>query len=806
MDFQKLQKEALRLIKLELKILDHIKNEKTLFKNKNKKGGPVLYTHSAALEDIRVLHDEEKKLEQLEMVVAVVGTMKAGKSTTINAIVGQEIMPNRNKAMTALPTLIRHVPKKKTPEMIFQNPEPLQKLVLTIKKILDNKASQDIRDDSEYIELVEWIDSNEPIKTVYTGSSEIGKFLIHFNDLVRMCNEYATLPNFPFSEYDSVDEIPRIEVEFFHLAKQDGKGTLSLLDTPGPNEAGKLGVKRVVQEQLEKASAILAVMDYNQLDTEADYQVRQLILDPNDSEEEQQRLLKRLFIVVNKFDQQRTNCLNYEDTQTKVAKDLWHGKISPEHVYPVSSYQAFLAHYTQRLYELQENSEFQPDPETYPWLKDFGKLVFGELSWEDQLKNIESVSKGIQAIWEKSKFEFLVNNVLQRAHKSSALFAIHSAADKIQEISDDLVNYVGMRRGAIQNDKKELEKLTTSLNNKIKQLEHFKEEVKKELQKGFLNYRKDSSERVKNAENEFTDFLERYFRSGSPIQYDGHSTPKFSESKESDFEPKKKSDGFSFFASSIQHEKNSSENSYSDEGQIPLDDEREGKKRLKKIITSIGNLTQYTYDKLNLYNGKLLSKLEQDLQDFGQKELQNLEQNADNSSESFVFRIKKLQSIKLHKKPNLQLNIEIPYTTEYYTERYEDPKVWGITRAIATFFGSDHGWIEVEKEKRNYTLPLKKIKTAIKKSISKDLQNRTNDIEKKIKQPLEDLLDEHFAVLNQKLAKIQGELNKAINDTQSFSKGEISDLLVFLENILKMSENLTPDSEALLKRVNIEVA
>ncbi|HBV0140261.1 TPA: antirestriction protein [Escherichia coli] len=29
------------------------------------------------------------------MVLAVVGTMKAGKSTTINAIVGQEILPNR---------------------------------------------------------------------------------------------------------------------------------------------------------------------------------------------------------------------------------------------------------------------------------------------------------------------------------------------------------------------------------------------------------------------------------------------------------------------------------------------------------------------------------------------------------------------------------------------------------------------------------------------------------------------------------------------------------------------------------------
>ncbi|HBY77632.1 MAG TPA: dynamin, partial [Cyanobacteria bacterium UBA11148] len=55
-----------------------------------------------------VLNNEKKKVENLEMVLAVVGIMKAGKSTTINAISGSEILPNRNQPMTTLPTLIRH--------------------------------------------------------------------------------------------------------------------------------------------------------------------------------------------------------------------------------------------------------------------------------------------------------------------------------------------------------------------------------------------------------------------------------------------------------------------------------------------------------------------------------------------------------------------------------------------------------------------------------------------------------------------------------------------------------------------------
>lgn len=60
-----------------------------------------------------MLNNELRKISRLEMVLAIVGTMKAGKSTTINAIVGTEVLPNRNRPMTALPTLIRHTPGQK---------------------------------------------------------------------------------------------------------------------------------------------------------------------------------------------------------------------------------------------------------------------------------------------------------------------------------------------------------------------------------------------------------------------------------------------------------------------------------------------------------------------------------------------------------------------------------------------------------------------------------------------------------------------------------------------------------------------
>ncbi len=49
---------------------------------------------------------EAEKVENLELRMAIVAPMKAGKSTITNAIIGQEILPSRNAAMTTLPTEI----------------------------------------------------------------------------------------------------------------------------------------------------------------------------------------------------------------------------------------------------------------------------------------------------------------------------------------------------------------------------------------------------------------------------------------------------------------------------------------------------------------------------------------------------------------------------------------------------------------------------------------------------------------------------------------------------------------------------
>lgn len=102
-----LSKETLRLISLQsntFKEVLHIQNFLT--------ADAALQEKTIGVQEVTTwiehLENERQKLEKMEMVLAVIGTMKAGKSTTINAIVGMEILPNRETAMTTLPTLIRN--------------------------------------------------------------------------------------------------------------------------------------------------------------------------------------------------------------------------------------------------------------------------------------------------------------------------------------------------------------------------------------------------------------------------------------------------------------------------------------------------------------------------------------------------------------------------------------------------------------------------------------------------------------------------------------------------------------------------
>ncbi|HAV8383657.1 TPA: hypothetical protein JLC69_000433 [Escherichia coli] len=330
--------EADRLLQLNINLLRQMVEEPDVLsdsKNENR----LLFDKQKALKRIEELEGEQIKTARREMVLAVVGTMKAGKSTTINAIVGQEILPNRNRPMTSVPTLIRHVPGKTEPVLHLEHIQPVRNLLITLQEKLATPAGQQVaqtlQQTGDTRELLDILTDDGWLKNEYHGEEEIFTGLASLNDLVRLAAAMGT--EFPFDEYAEVQKLPVIDVEFSHLVGMDAcQGTLTLLDTPGPNEAGQPQMEVMMRDQLQKASAVLAVMDYTQMNSKADEDVRKELNAIADVS------AGRLFVLVNKFDEKDRNGDGADAVRQKVPAMLNSDVLPASRVYPGSSRQAYL--------------------------------------------------------------------------------------------------------------------------------------------------------------------------------------------------------------------------------------------------------------------------------------------------------------------------------------------------------------------------------------------------------------------------------------------------------------------------------
>lgn len=383
------------------------------------------------------LTNELRKITRLEMVLAIVGTMKAGKSTTINAIVGTEVLPNRNRPMTALPTLIRHTPGQKEPVLHFSHVGPIDTLTQQLQARLfgvdREKLGQRLEIDKDMSTLLTRIQQGDAFDKHYLGAQPIFHCLKSLNDLVRLSK--ALDVDFPFSSYTAIEHIPVIEVEFVHLAGlENDMGQLTLLDTPGPNEAGQPHLQQMLKEQLARASAVLAVMDYTQLKSISDEEVRMAIAAVGKS--------VPLYALVNKFDQKDRNSDDEEQVRALIAGTLMKGHITPAQIFPVSSMWGYLANRAR--HELNLRGKL-PDPEEQRWVQDFAEAALGRRWRTADLDDIAHIHHATELLWEDSLFEQPIRKLLHAAHANASLYALRSASHKLLNYAQSAREYLDFR-------------------------------------------------------------------------------------------------------------------------------------------------------------------------------------------------------------------------------------------------------------------------------------------------------------------------------------------------------------------------
>ncbi|WP_395489732.1 clamp-binding protein CrfC [Cedecea davisae] len=459
-----LSQEAERLLQLALQNLNALKVAPLALQNEknNSVANPVASVHPLKFSPRGIelqkdmLQNERRKITQHEMVLAIVGTMKAGKSTTINAIVGTEVLPNRNRPMTALPTLIRHTPGQREPVLHFPHVKPIEslmaelqeKLLTTDREMLAGKLEIDRDMDA----LIARIANGTGFERHYLGAQPIFHCLKSLNDLVRLSRVLDVA--FPFKAYAAIEHVPVIEVEFVHLAGlKNGHGQLTLLDTPGPNEAGQPHLQKMLREQLAQASAVLAVMDYTQLKSISDEEVRQAVLGVSKS--------VPLYALVNKFDQKDRNSDDETQVKAMIAGTLMKGSIDPDRVFPVSSMWGYLANRAR--YELATHGRL-PDPEQQRWVQDFAEAALGRRWRSADLADIEHLRHAADLLWEDSMFESPIETILHAAHANASLYTLRAACHKLLDYADGAESYLNFRCQGLQvtND---------SLHENIRQLE-----------------------------------------------------------------------------------------------------------------------------------------------------------------------------------------------------------------------------------------------------------------------------------------------------------------------------------------------
>ena len=509
-----LSQEAERLLQLTLQNLSTLKitplvlqqDRESSLTSHGRSAQPLKFSAAGIDVQMEMLKNELRKVTQHEMVLAIVGTMKAGKSTTINAIIGTEVLPNRNRPMTALPTLIRHTPGQHEPILHFPHVLPIEILMGELQEKLSGierqSLAQKLEVDRDMDALLDRIIDGTRFENQYLGAGPIFHCLKSLNDLVRLAA--ALEVPFPFKSYAVIAHIPFIEVEFVHLAGlNSGQGQLTLLDTPGPNEAGQPHLQEMLNEQLAQASAILAIMDYTQLKSVSDEEARLAIQQVSKS--------TPLTILVNKFDQKDRNSDDESQVKAMVAGTLMKGTISADRVFPVSSMWGYLANRAR--YELDKRGCLPP-VETHRWVQDFAKEALGRRWRNEDLADADIVRHAADLLWEDSMLGPPIENILHSAHANAAQYALLSACHKLIDYAQDTERYLQFRSLGLQVTNDSLQQKIMHLEQDILLLQNTRQELDFTIQQKTTEALEIINNRINHIESQLHDAMNDYFREG----------------------------------------------------------------------------------------------------------------------------------------------------------------------------------------------------------------------------------------------------------------------------------------------------
>jgi len=398
--------------------------------------------------DLQQIKEQIKLVEDLKLRMMIIAPMKAGKSTIINALIGQEIMPSHSDAMTILPTDIVFNPTLTEPILKLSD-ETLQKFKTTISTIKNQGtlewAKQETRAYPQLEKLLEEIHA-ETLQFLTEGAKAILNTLTNLNHVIRLCWTLAPEHN-PFQDDIKDNDFPCVETPFWTFSRlqqqaEPIKSKLVIVDTAGqdeagPNQAAQNQLKELLESQLKKTSLVLQVIDYNKLRSQEQQNIKgkveKFIALPDKT---------NVHFIVNQIDARDNTSGHHklEKLQQIIKKN--YELPNDNQVFEVSGLWALLA------INVMRALEDDPDPDPNRFIEEnlkkteniihFAKNIYG-LRWQQQLNSLKmkELKSDAEQVWTESCFANLIKQLfaLFRAAEHHCMrTAMDIASEKLRKV------------------------------------------------------------------------------------------------------------------------------------------------------------------------------------------------------------------------------------------------------------------------------------------------------------------------------------------------------------------------------------
>lgn len=766
--------ELVRALRRSSDLLDQA--EKTEIIKHEEKGAPRILTTEDLPKLREIIAEEIQKLNHFDVVLSVVGIMKAGKSTTINAIVGQEIMPNRNQAMTTLPTLIYHTPEQVTPKLSFVE-KPANTFVQGLKtafkknKKLFDYVSRAVEKSDELRKIVQDIQNNRCLfKAEYSGSSEIFDFLEQLNDLVRLAGLLSNFPDdstiiqFPFDDYQKISQLPKIEVEFASLKNADPtEGRLVLLDTPGPNEAGQKHLKDMLDEQLQHSSAVLLIMDYTQLNSDASESVKNLVENLPTLDED------RLFVLANKFDEKDANSQDEAELKQYIKGSLPPGKVRDENIFPVSAKNAFLAY--RMLAELDRNGK--PEYNKDSWVGDFAKQAFGETDadeWSEETS--EKITKKAHRLVENSLIQKPIKQTIENTQKHAPRIAMLSALAQCKKVLDTLHNFSDIWAKTLEKSVDDIKRLKEEI-QQCQQSAQNLDELRPKLERDIKTLQQDVLKKIGQLPSDLKEDLGTYtrsFRSGIT-----NDLQQKMETNKQEMEDKKLS-GFRLLLrkdekrrielhTQLKEVENQLAEVKKEDGSIPFSNEQDAKEFADSLAKKFGEFVKILLDQFNEMLKSDLQQIETSTQKVGENIRQTFDQVADrlkNQKYDLQLSCPEIKDFVDIPQPNIELKDLISPKTKPY-------KKSGLTAwflRLVDLFGQDWGY----DNRTDYRVDMQELQFRFEKGSEQIVERVRKETETLLETFGDEWIGNYIGTAVKRIQEVSGEIIKVIEVAEGDKK------------------------------------